>query len=106
MDKDHREAMIFTRAEPLGAEDAPTGAAPAEGPWHGPAGRSATLRLSGFPERVTTGAGLRKMLVQAGGGGRGEGLVVNHQPASNGYSPHLRAGVQARADLGRRRSGS
>lgn len=72
MNEDHREAMNLYATRLLGAESADwlcTGCDPDGMDMQ--AGRD-TLRLD-FPERVTTGTGLRKMLVRLAGEARAKG---------------------------------
>jgi heme iron utilization protein len=72
MNEDHREAMNLYATKLLGAESAEWTCTGCDPDGMDMQAGSATLRLD-FPERVTSGTGLRKMLVRLAGEARAEG---------------------------------
>jgi heme iron utilization protein len=72
MNEDHREAMNLYATKLLGAESADWGCTGCDPDGMDMQAGTATLRLD-FPERVTGGTGLRKMLVRLAGEARAKG---------------------------------
>ncbi len=72
MNEDHREAMNLYATKLLGAEGADWTCTGCDPDGMDMQAGSATLRLD-FPERVTSGTGLRKMLVRLAGEARAKG---------------------------------
>ena len=72
MNEDHREAMNLYATKLLGAEAADWGCTGCDPDGMDMQAGNQTLRLD-FPERVTSGTALRKMLVRLAGEARSKG---------------------------------